>query len=260
MLKDDLIKLLESDKKIQKLVHKIAKKEFDFKDDVDQEEEIRVLKDLVEKWKKCFTDEEVKSQNLSTSLEKERKELQKLISEKEQLLQDINKIKIVKTEQDKELQKEKSSTTVLSNTVELYRKNFESTLRNYELYQTFHQDIKSSLQGIFKDESLQGFISCGVQEKNIHSLWEYIKNEISEDNNEEIEKLIILFDFFFKSYIRAYPIYEIQQVSIGETFDTELHINHSSSSLVSGNIQEILLYGWINKKTEKIVKKSIVRI
>jgi len=99
---------------------------------------------------------------------------------------------------------------------------------------------------------------CGVQEKNINSLWEYIRVEIIEDKNSDIDKLIEIFNFLFANYLKAYPIYQLQDIKIGDEFKTEIHINTSSNP--SGYIKEIQLNGWINNKTKDIVKKSLVKV
>ena len=107
---------------------------------------------------------------------------------------------------------------------------------------------------------MSGFIACGIQERNISNLWEYLKNEVIEDKNKDIPNLILIFDFLFSRYLLAHPIYERQQVNLGCVFDSQHHIKHSSSKNVSGDIQEVILSGWINKKTNKLVKQSVVII
>jgi len=51
----------------------------------------------------------------------------------------------------------------------------------------------------------------------------------------------------------------VQKVVLGDEFDTEEHIKTNASS-VSGKVDEVVFTGWVNSKTKKIVKKSIVRV
>lgn len=275
-LKTKLLELLAEDKDIQQAIQIILNQNENIKSNQTNEaiekikelqeiikaknEEIEVLKALVEKWKKCFNDEQEKTKNLSSSLENSKKEIEELDVYKNKILQEINSLKEEKKQHELALQEEKSKNTDLNKRVEFYKDSFEDELRVYEYYKTLSDTTKSSLKAIFKDETLQGFLSCGVQEKNISNLWEYIKNEIIEDNNRDIDKLISIFNFFFSRYILAFPIYEKQKVSIGDNFDPQLHIRSSKSSYASGTIKEIILFGWINNKTNKVIKQSVVVI
>ncbi len=267
MKKDKLIKLLKDDE-IQKVIIDIINNSSETTAlassndgakiplptiEKDLNKEIEMLKGLVEKFKKCFADEENKNIDLLDNLKDKDSELSNLISQKETLENDINKLENIKKEM-------KNSNKELNLKVEFYRNNFEDDLRAYEIYQTLNSSTKSSLDGIFKDSSLQGFIACGIQDKNISSLWDYIQNELRDNSNSDIANLIKIFDFLFSRYIIAYPIFSIQNVNIDDKFDTDDYIRDNSSNAVSGNISQIVLRGWVNKKTNKIIKKSVVKV
>ncbi len=81
-----------------------------------------------------------------------------------------------------------------------------------------------------------------------------------EDKNNDMDNLIIIFEFLFNKYTIAYPVFSMQEVNTGEDFDTDQHIRHSSSSSVSGIVSQVLFKGWINTKTSNIIKKSVVKI
>ena len=147
----------------------------------------------------------------------------------------------------------------LKEELERYRNICDKELDIYQMYQNLPDNTKASLKGIFKDDSFKGFIACGVQEKSIVNFWEYLKNEIIEGRNSDIDNLIEIFNFLFDRFLLAYPIYKREQVEIGEEFDTQRFIN-ADSTTPSGRIKEVILFGWINEKTGKIIKKSIVRI
>jgi len=247
--KEELLELLK-DEDVQKAILAITKskkkKEKNLEDILkEKDEEIEMLNGLMEKFKKCFADEEVKTKKLTKNVTLKDNELRELEEAKNSLKTEI---KEMKSEKDK-----------LSKKVDFYRDNFEKELTTYALYEGLSSATKASLKGIFKDDSLKGFLACGVQEKNISSFWDYVKDELREEKNSDIKSLKMIFQFFFEGYNRAYPMYEVQKVALGDAFDTEEHIKTNSSS-VSGKVDEVVFVGWINAKTKKIVKKSIVGV
>ena len=278
MNKEKLLKLINEDDEIRDAVRNILHEEKPISSVEKDKEEIEMLKALVEKYKKCFSDEEVKTDTLTKELSKQKKSLTQDIAQLKQVKEEL-------TDSNKELQSKQNkltsmnstlqnnvqqlqsdnksietSNTKLTKTIEFYRENFEDELKAYELFTSLTPNTRDSLTGIFKDSSLQGFLSCGVQDKNISSFWEYIKTELQEDKNSDRGKLVQIYDFLFQRYIRAFPMYELQKVHKGDEFEALAHINHSSSSAVSGTITEVLLQGYINTKTSKVIKQSVVKV
>ncbi|MUL00836.1 hypothetical protein GNP89_01230 [Aliivibrio fischeri] len=139
-----------------------------------------------------------------------------------------------------------------------YRDAFEDDLRIKELYDGLSSQTKLSTEGIFKDTTIKGLIACGIQDKNISNLWDYVKSEVVNGTNPDQERIIRLFELLFHRYKLAYPMFELQQVEVGDKFDTQSHIKHNSSENMSGSIQDVLFYGYINTKTDKVIKASIV--
>lgn len=167
----------------------------------------------------------------------------------------------------KDLEQEKNTQSSLRESLETcqakiktYERTFSEEIEAYEKFQGLSKKTRTSLKGIFKEDSMAGFIACGVQEKSIDSLWEYLKNEVMEDNNPDLENLGEVFDFLFSRFTLALPIYERQHVNNGDEFDARQHIKHSRCHNVSGRIQSVYLNGWINTKTNKTIKQSIVSI
>jgi len=148
---------------------------------------------------------------------------------------------------------------VLSKQLQDYQQNFASLEKHYVLFTQLSAITHSSIAGIFKDNSLEGFLACGVQERNIESLWEYIKIQVIEENNGDIAKLITLFQYLFALYAKAYPHIQPQAIRMGASFHPNEHIK-TSSSPVSGAIKNVLLAGWTNTKTKKTIKPSIVQL
>jgi len=233
--KEELLELLK-DEEIQKAVLAIRKSkikkekklEYSIKE---KDNEIEMLKGLVEKL--------TKNMNIKENKVRELEEL------KDRLKIGIKDVK--------------SKNNKLSKKVDFYRTTFEKELSTYALYEGLSSSTKASLKGIFKDDSLKGFLACGVQEKNIGSLWDYVKDELREEKNSDIKSLKTIFYFFFDAYKRAFPIYKVQKVALGDEFDNEEHIKTNSSSVI-GKVDEVVFVGWVNAKTKKIVKKSIVGV
>lgn len=142
--------------------------------------------------------------------------------------------------------------------LEYYRNEFGDDMRIYETYCALSEQTRESLSGIFKSTSVKGLISCGVQEKNVLNLWEYIKNEVVNGNNVDLINLSKLFDMLFERFQLAYPMFERQQSDVGDEFDTQTHIKHNSSVSMSGCIKQILLAGYTNSKNGNVIKPSVV--
>lgn len=153
-----------------------------------------------------------------------------------------------------------SDVVALNQKLEFYRDNFRDDLQALELYDRLSEQTRHSLSGIFKDTSVQGVIACGIQEKNISNLWDYAKSETVNGNNDDIANVISLFNLLFKRFVLAYPMFSLQDVNPGDSFNTQSHIKHSSSVNTSGAINQIMLYGYVNSKTGKVIKPSIVTL
>lgn len=139
-----------------------------------------------------------------------------------------------------------------------YRDNFSEDIKVDAIYKDLSEATKSSLSGIFKSTTPSGLIACGIQEKNIGNLWEYAKNEVVNGKNPDVTKINEIFEILFARFTLAFPMYEIQQVKLGDDFDTQSHIKHNTSRNASGVIEAVLLRGYLNTKTGKVLKPSIV--
>ena len=230
MNKEKLLELLE-DKDIQAKIKDIIGNSGD--KDLEKiiekpKEEIETLKDTI-----CKKDEKI----------------EKLESKNSSNLANIEKIE----NKNRELEKENEN---LKNSLKFYEENFKEELDVYKIFRAIKD--KENLEGIFKDESLKGFLACGLQEKNINALWDYIKYKILEEKNENLEELKRIFDFFFERFVLANPIYKRDEV-VEKEFDTHKHINATPLN-PSGEIEEVLFRGYKNTKTNKPIKKSIVKV
>ncbi|MDQ0156553.1 hypothetical protein [Robertmurraya andreesenii] len=138
---------------------------------------------------------------------------------------------------------------------------FGEQLKIYKLYQQLSPALKSSLSGIFRGQTIEQFLVCGVQKQNIELLWDAIKIRVVEGNDDELEELRAIFLYFFHAYNSTFdrPLYELQTVSENEKYDSELHMR-TSKSRVAGYIDRVIFEGYVNTNSKKIERKSIVAL
>ena len=136
---------------------------------------------------------------------------------------------------------------------------FEQGMKVFEYYQNLSPVLQSSLSGIFRGNTVERFLFCGVQKQNIELLWDAIKIRVIDENYEEFGELQSIFNYFFHAYNSTFekPLYELQSVDENEKFDSEKHMR-TAKSRVSGNITAIVFNGYINTNSKKIERKSIV--
>lgn len=263
MKKKDFLELLDNEE-IKDKIKEIVGLEI-----VDSKEKIKIEE---------LKENNIKLEELVNLLENKQNDKEKEILEKVKIIDNLKKIiygkdesiddldtQIVSSQKELKLvnnkidELEKENKTIYEELL-IYKKTFKQDLKIYRIYEELSPTTKDSIKNIFKNDSLDGFISCGVQEKNISSFWEYIKLEIINDKNKDIEKLTEIFYYFFDKYRLAYPMYELDTTKVDDNFDTQLHIKHNRSQNVSGSIKKVLLHGYLNIKTNNIVKQSIVFI
>lgn len=174
--------------------------------------------------------------------------------------QAMHKLEVAQESLVEDKRRLENDVAVLNQKLEFYRSNFRDDLEVLELYERLSEQTHFSLSGIFKDTSVQGLMACGIQEKNISNLWDYVKSEIVNGNNADIASVISLFNLLFKRFTLAYSMFSLQNVNSGDSFDTQCHIKHSSSTNISGPISQIMLYGYVNSKTGKVIKQSVVKL
>lgn len=220
---------------------------------------IEALKD-----EKILTDIEnilnIKRKNAEQSIKiKENNNLKEMDSIQLKELEDNYKLKLKQFEERENALK--LINNKLKNDISNFKNEFKDIRLAYSIYLGLHESIKGQLDGIFKGRDIEKFLYCGVQYKNIEALWEYMKILSVNGKNENLIQLNNIFKHLLNTYNQIYekPLYEIQKVEIGETFDEDKFIRGYSSK-INGNIQEVYVNGYINLNTNNIVKKSVVRV
>lgn len=209
-----------------------------------QKEQVEVLRKKLSDVVKAYEDLAQKKKNTEEDLiafKEDNKNLVEALSEKKD-----------------ELESKQEQVSEVNTALDKYKHTFESDILLSQLYHELSEKTQGSLRGIFKDTSMQGLVACGIQEKNISNLWDYIKNEVVNGDNADIDKVIKMFDALFERFILAYPMFAFQEVTKGIEFDTQQHIKHNTSKNTSGPIQHVLLRGYVNTNTNKVIKPSVV--
>ncbi len=141
-----------------------------------------------------------------------------------------------------------------------YFKNvFQKQTRIFYLYQGLSKHSLEALNGIFKEDSFENFLACGVQPDNIDALWEFARSEALLGNMKDVKILNTVIQYFVKLYnsTNDTPILAMQDAAPGDAFDVDLHIR-TPESKTSGNIKEVLLPGLANAFTGAVIKKAVV--
>jgi hypothetical protein len=191
--------------------------------------------------------------NLETRIRQEeaqnRKQLETRIASLEK---EHNKAKEDLQSAQDELQKAQSEAAQLRN-------RFKEAQELYERFQKLEPQMKRELQGIFKGNSLEQFIWCGVQSEKIPSLWEYMKDKAL--NGIDIRPLIPIFDYFFDAYNQTNdsPLWARTQTRVGERFDTDKHIRLQSGG-VQGPLTRVILEGYTVAHNKKLLKKPVIEL
>ncbi|ONI37897.1 hypothetical protein AN639_01120 [Candidatus Epulonipiscium fishelsonii] len=144
--------------------------------------------------------------------------------------------------------------------VQFYKDKYDTIENIFKVFDKLDDNVKSGLDGIFRDNSRDKFLmSCASLEK-LELLWDFIYYTIENvsDNTEAINNLNIILDYFFDLFSYTNPVYERINTENNENFDSKLHIKIGSKK--SGPIQEVKLRGIKNKYTQKILKKSVVQL
>lgn len=140
-----------------------------------------------------------------------------------------------------------------------YIYNFSEVHQYYTKYMSLDQSIHLALENVIKRDNAISFLCSGTQWDNLEPLWEFISYKLDTYSEEELETLIEVFHYFFEQYNQITKRYVLLEVHVGETFDEDFHTRASNSQVV-GQISRVLLQGFKNIKTDKIIKKSIVRV
>ncbi|MCD7824528.1 MAG: hypothetical protein LUH14_00945 [Clostridiaceae bacterium] len=138
---------------------------------------------------------------------------------------------------------------------------FQRQTHTFYLYQSLSTQSRNALHGVFKGNSFESFLACGVQPDNIDTVWEFSRSLALEGNLEDLEILQTIIVYFVKMYNKTHdsPVLAFQETAPGDRFDVDLHIR-TQDSKAAGIITKVLLTGLTNAFSGDIIKKSVVEI
>lgn len=258
MLESNFIsQLLEAlrDEEVKKMIHSIVNDEANVKGDADQLGNEASLNDFEVALQEALQLVDLRDKQLTQlqySLNNERAKIENLAGEINRLTSENKELKTLQEDLHSQLVEKENHINRLSN-------RFEEAEAVYQYYLQLSSLTHDSLRRNLRGNSLEEFIYSGVQYENIESLWEYMRRSIMEEDLKDIPNLQVIFNYFFKSYNKINPLFHFQIIALRQEFDGDQHMR-SKDSKVMGPISEILLPGYINTKTSKVIKKSIVKI
>jgi hypothetical protein len=138
---------------------------------------------------------------------------------------------------------------------------FQRQTHTFYQYQGLSEQSRDALSGIFKGNSFEEFLACGVQPGNIDALWEFSRGQALAGNAGDVAILEQIIAYFVQLYngTNESPVLAFQQTQPGDRFDVDLHIR-TQDSRPSGKISNILLTGLTNAFTGEVIKKAVVEI
>lgn len=219
---------------------------------LDEREVLEKLERIIVKSLEGSSQEEVK--RLKEELVEYKEKVGSITSENNKLNQMVQKLLGDIQGQQKDFQKK---SVVWKEVQQIYSPMYST----YQIYQQISQSARNALKGIFKDEEPAAWIAAGSQPENISSLWEFTKMQIMKRRYEDVKYLSDLIYYFIDLYNKTKnePIYKMQKVSPGDVFDVEEHIR-TSSSKAAGKISKVILFGYLNVKTNLVIKNSVVEV
>lgn len=190
---------------------------------------------------------------LKKDVEKYRSDCQSYLSEIRSLEQNIDSLKRDKAKLSNELMSAKE-------TVQTLKKQFEGPAKYFEMYKTLSVSVRRGLENVINDRDQIAFIVSCSCEKNLSSIWEYIKEISADTDSNDFKVLSSIFDYFFDVYNASLsePKYKRDDVKIGDDLDDDYH-DRCSGSATSGEIKKIVLKGYRSVNTGKIIHKSLVK-
>jgi hypothetical protein len=123
-----------------------------------------------------------------------------------------------------------------------------------KLYQQLTPTTQKAISNILSGDEVALFAS-GV--KNFSDIWEYAKELNSEHKDEDFEILLEIVEMLFDS-VSLVENLKKQEIELGDSFDIDIMIKDNRSSSQSGEVEQIVLFGYTKK--DKLKHQSIVKV
>ena len=228
----------------------------------DLEESIKEKKEEISAHKK--DKEELQGQVIFFDTEKTSllQKIESLSTEKKGLIQKLEVSSSSYTEQKKQFEQLQSKYEILllKETIlnEFLVLKMDMLKNAYEIFMNFKDRTRNNLKAVFEVDTFFGFISNSMQWDRIAGIWEQTKVKIINDDSEDVNELRQLFLILFEIYNSGYndAPYTLISPEIGAKYNRNEQLIKNQKS--DGFILDILLEGYITKKTNTIHKSIIV--
>ena len=133
----------------------------------------------------------------------------------------------------------------------------------WELYQKFLSLDESTRENSgLRAENFMAFICSGAQMKRLEGIWESAieSKRAGRINDAEIIWNVFAYCVRLVNAAQGDDIIEILDTQIGDRYDTDKHSTSMTNSSTQGVVREIILAGYRNNNSRKIVRKSNVRV
>ena len=127
-------------------------------------------------------------------------------------------------------------------------------IKLHNLYEQLTLDTQRAISNILSGDEVLLFAN-GV--KNFGDIWEYAKELNSEHNDKDFKIMLEIVEMLFET-LSIVENLKKQDIDIGDSFDSDIMSRDNRSSSQSGEIEQILLWGYTKKG--KLKQKSIVRV
>jgi hypothetical protein len=133
----------------------------------------------------------------------------------------------------------------------------------YAVYNTLPQNIKTSMAGFIRGDTLLSFVVSGMRDSRLDIFWEFCRTEVQKsDGLQYASQIESVFAFFFAKIngVTESPLYELLVPDTGRRFDDNLMILSNSSGSKDGVVEKTVLSGYSGKISQKIIKKAVVTL
>lgn len=139
--------------------------------------------------------------------------------------------------------------------------SFDAGRSLYESYQSVNSYSKQLLSTVFPRDSFESFICGGAKEKSLEKIWDVTQNCCNNGEGKDANLLYEIFVYFINLVNNSYDddVYALISVSEGDVFDSDIHIPYAGSR-AQGNVNQVVLPGYMNLLTGNIVRKSVVYV
>jgi len=253
MLKQLLLKLFRNDKDVQDSLISVTSKE---------QNNAQLIKEKETEIQKL--NEDIKEK------EKTIKSLDKNLTDQKHRLEEIEqKSKITEnalSQAKKEIDAVTSEKKRISGELEEIKHKYESMGELEDIYHAYNKlprDLKDSMAGFIRGDSLISFVISGARDSRIEKFWEFCRIEVQKSNGLEYSKEIAsIFSFFFTKINGSVEpsLYELIIPPKGAKFDEDSMTPSNNSPSKSGVVDGVVLPGYKGMNTGKVIKKTIVTL